>query len=88
MFAGSPIEPPVMLAVSAVASRRTSTLRLVYEVIDVSVAAPSLYERFTSPSVKPSVYGSANCVNCSRFSSRCGPGSATPIWPASVINRC
>jgi hypothetical protein len=50
MFAGSPMLPPVILAVSAPASRRTSTCRFDQELIDVSVVpAPRLYERLTSP---------------------------------------
>jgi hypothetical protein len=66
MFSGRPMLPPVMLAVSAVASRTTRMSRSVYEVIEVSVTAPKSYSRLRSASRNSSVNGSSNCVNCSR----------------------
>jgi hypothetical protein len=63
-FGGRPMEPPVMLAVSAVASRTTRMSRWVYEVIDARAMSPNLYLMERSPSPNLSVYGSLIWVNC------------------------
>src|SRR5260370_32410191 len=58
MFGGRPIEPPVMLAVRAVASRTTRMSRWVYVVIEVRLAGPKSYFQFRSASTNVSVKGS------------------------------